>query len=205
MLEWIEENGAISMLLESLRENTRSYHEAIEQSRLLSSLLGPNLSRENYVQVLKVFYGFYKPLEENLVQNCKRTWLKTVIENRLKTRLILIDLAMLGQGEVSSLPLCTQLPCSDRISTCLGILYVCEGSTLGGRVIAKSLHAATGITAKSGGAFFHGYGPRTASMWKDTCRILNGVAQDNQIALPEIVMSAVETFDALNKWLTKNE
>lgn len=193
------------MLLESLRENTRACHESIEKNRLLISLLEPDLSRENYVKVLQAFYGFYKPLEEMLLQNCNSTELKSAIESRLKTRLILKDLNILGQGEVSCLPLCSQLPCADRISACLGILYVCEGSTLGGRVIAKSLHAATGITAESGGAFFNGYGADTSSMWKDTCRILNGVSQDNQIQITESVMSAVETFDTLNNWLAKNE
>lgn len=193
------------MLLESLRKNTRSCHEAIEQNRLLISLLEPDMSRENYVKVLQAFYGFYKPLEEMLLQNCSSTELKTLIESRLKTRLILKDLANLGLSEVTSINLCSELPSSNQISNCLGILYVSEGSTLGGRVIAKSLQAATGITEETGGAFFYGYGPQTSFMWKDTCRILNMVAQDNQIPVPEIVMAAVETFGTLNNWLAKNE
>ena len=47
----------------------------------------------------------------------------------------------------------------------VGALYVIEGSTLGGKVIARQLAAHLGLNAAKGARFFHGHGAATEAHW----------------------------------------
>ena len=49
----------------------------------------------------------------------------------------------------------------------LGIVYVTEGSTLGGRVILKNVQKKLGLEPGQGATYFAGYGDDTAKMWKE--------------------------------------
>ena len=55
----------------------------------------------------------------------------------------------------------------------LGCLYVLEGATLGGVLIARHVRASLGFDGDAGSAFYLGYGPRTGAMWRGFCGVLN--------------------------------
>jgi heme oxygenase len=190
------------MLLDSLRETTRPHHRAIEQNRLLAAVLRPELTRDLYVQVLAKFYGFLRPLEELLRRSSTDAGSAALLKHHVKTALLERDLAQLGIDPEAqrSLPLCDQLPASDRPAARMGILYVIEGSTLGGQVIAGAVKGSLGIDAGSGCAFFTGYGSRTRAMWKDTCRVLEEFGQGAQAEQAEILAAAADTFYRLDRW-----
>lgn len=82
----------------------------------------------------------------------------------------------------------------------LGILYVFEGATLGGRVVERHVSHRLRVTPDNGIEFFHGYGERTAEMWR-----LFGHELNRWVALhgssDEIVSGAVMCFTALEQWL----
>lgn len=196
------DNKLGTAILEALRKTTRPHHEAIEQNRLLSEVLRPTLTRDVYVEVLARFYGFLKPLEKELLLNSSAAGYGEIFESRAKTELLESDLIEMGldAGAISRIPLCTELPSCDRTSRCMGILYVIEGSTLGGQMIAAAVKKSLGIEAGSGGAYFNGYGPSTRMMWKDTCRVLEDYGQGTETERAETVAAAVDTFDKLNRW-----
>lgn len=189
------------MMLEALRETTRPHHEAIEQNRLLSQILRPTLTHEVYIEVLARFYGFLKPLETELLRMSWHGW-GEYFNGRVKTELLERDLTQMGTDveAMSRIPLCTELPACDRLSGCMGILYVIEGSTLGGQRIAAAVKKSLGIEAGSGGAYFHGYGSSTGTMWKETCRVLEEYGQGPETERAETVAAASDTFDKLNRW-----
>lgn len=190
------------MLLDSLREKTRPHHGAIEQNRLLAAVLRPELTRDLYIQVLARFYGFIKPIEELLRRNAADAGNAFLLNRHVKTALLEQDLAQLGVDAeaLRSIPLCDQLPASDRPAARMGILYVIEGSTLGGRVIAGAVRDSLGIDAGSGCAYFTGYGSSTRAMWKDTCRVLEEFGQRAQAEQSETVAAAADTFYRLDRW-----
>jgi len=190
------------MMLEALREKTRPHHRAIEQNRLLSELVRPTLTRDVYREVLARFYGFLKPLKDKLLRNGAETGYEALLRDRLRTELLERDLAQLGidADALRGIPLCTELPACDKPSRCLGILYVVEGSTLGGQMIAAAVKNSLGIDAGSGAAYFIGYGTSTRMVWEETCRVLEEFGQGTETERAEAVAAAVDTFEQLNRW-----
>jgi len=75
----------------------------------------------------------------------------------------------------------------------VGTLYVVEGSTLGGQLIAKHLAKNLGITPETGGRFFGGYGENTVNFWTDFLDFAADIDQDDALCLSAKNM-ACETF-----------
>jgi len=186
-------------ILEELREKTRSNHKAIEQNRLLASLLDPTLTEAGYVRVLRKFYGFFMPLEKRLSEACERTGLADVLKSRLKTPLLRKDLEFLTK-DLNDDFYCRKLPPLDSEAFCLGTLYVTEGSTLGGQIIVKAVESSVGVGPETGAAYFNGYGASTMILWAETCKVLEDFAQRHSSEQPHIVSAAIDTFNAMQKW-----
>ena len=78
-------------------------------------------------------------------------------------------------------------------------MYVLEGSALGGQFIARTL-AQAGLHPDRGAAYFHGWGPATARLWRETREVLN-----TQLDSPRLVelagIGARTTFDFLSAML----
>lgn len=194
------------MILELLKEKTRANHSGIEKNELLSSLMSPELSVEMYLKVLEKFYGFFSPLEKNMAAEWSRLVFDEMIKARLKTPLLEKDLSYFGWSpeKIKSVPVCSSLPGLDSEGKRIGVLYVAEGSTLGGQMIVKALKSSLGITRESGGSFFDGYGPKTAVMWGETRRIIEDFSAEREDVQSEILLSAADTFEKLKKWFEKN-
>jgi heme oxygenase len=158
-------------------------------------------SREEYVNLLKMFYGFFSPIEAAVRNHIDEKTLDDIHERRQAT-LIINDLKALGYGD--HIPVSPFVPRIDSDLRAFGALYVGEGSTLGGSIIAKmlrdnpNLHDCTHAIT-----FFDGYQDRTMAMWKKFQRHLDESFQaDHQ--QKEIVSAATETFDKMKAWLTAN-
>ena len=61
-------------------------------------------------------------------------------------------------------PLAT--PAIKNLGELIGVLYVIEGSTLGGRHILKSLSKQFALSSDEGVRFFQGYGDQTSRNWQ---------------------------------------
>ena len=111
---------------------------------------------------------------------------------RLRAHLILEDL----QVPAARLPPCPALPPLASLPQLLGAMYVVEGSTLGGQVLARQL-------TKGGldlGRYFTGYGALTGPRWKAFGQLLTAAATPT--TRDEIVQSAIHTFQQLAAWLS---
>jgi heme oxygenase (biliverdin-IX-beta and delta-forming) len=187
---------AVSSVAEMLKNETRIQHQQAED--LLVHKLSCIKSVKEYTCLLKMFYGFYHPLEETAHSFIPRSVLKN-IASRKKSAWILQDLTEVGDNDV--IPLCNHLPKIHSTEQALGCLYVLEGSTLGGRVIMKMLQAQqpqffTGEVLH----FFNGYGEETSSKWIEFKSVLDQYI-DN---VEEIVASANETFSLFHNWIKKS-
>lgn len=128
-----------------LRDGTAASHRQLEAHPWLRSLLTPQLSRTQYVAVLAAFLAWYRGLERwlplvagsQLAERSAPRW-------RYRSRLPALqrDLQVLG-AELGPFPVSNVSSESD-VSAVLGVLYVVEGSALGGRVIANRVRAALG-------------------------------------------------------------
>jgi heme oxygenase len=79
-------------------------------------------------------------------------------------------------------------------------MYVLEGATLGGQLMARAAQQHLGISVASGGAFFFSYGPDLGHMWKSFGTLVQDYATSDPIA-NTIVAAACDTFETLDRWL----
>jgi heme oxygenase (biliverdin-IX-beta and delta-forming) len=187
------------VILPRLKQATAARHAAIESR---SVLLDPGLSRATYRACLHRFFGYYAPLELRLLRSQAWHGAGLGYDDRHKTPQLSQDLAALGvtPEELEQTSLCHALPDLRSTARLFGCLYVIEGATLGGQIVTRHLQADLGVTAQSGGAFFSGYAEHTGSRWKAFVvhLILYPLASG---ADDEIIASANETFETLDRWL----
>jgi heme oxygenase len=81
----------------------------------------------------------------------------------------------------------------------LGVLYVIEGSSLGGQLILKELQQRHGLTTETGARFFTGYGERISAQWRSFGDAVNTLvcAHDSRYTLD----SAKAMFRIFGDWM----
>lgn len=172
---------------EELKLQTRPLHDKLERDL---DLLRADFTRDDYTELLKRFYGIYSVLEPHLA----------LTPERRKTHKILADLDYLGVKNISDIPLCKTLPETSDESFVWGILYVLEGSTLGGQVLRKHFEEKLNLLDQ-GLSFFSGHGPLTMQMWKRFQSDLTTFGQSKKFNPKRVIQGANSTFRLLNDWL----
>ena len=182
-------------LRNELRKETKVEHEALHEHALLKPLLSSELSLNNYILVLKAFYEFYTQTEGEFrgctfgfsAESPVLVWLEKekslwgFRENKLLVRSNIFDTACFSEY--------------------VGYLYFKQGSTLGGRLISKSLEKSLGIKGGENGFFYHGYGDETGSNWK----AFEGFMEENEKKVDslKVIGSAKACFNALHEYFNE--
>lgn len=188
------------MFLKNLRNRTAACHEALEQNPLSIALLSNTVSLDDYTAYLKKLYGFIYGFEKNIF-HLLCPFLPD-IKRRTKADLIVSDLLKqnLNRGNVAVLPDSFFKNWYPTLPAAWGGMYVLEGSILGGQIIQRHLLQNMG-NGFCGSAYFTVYGKETGGLWKTFLQQLANAAQvpgDED----EIIDSAVQTFSAINTWMT---
>lgn len=181
------------MISERLKTETLSEHKEVEKALRFERSMA---SSENYKKLLQAFYAFYSPVESTLVSFSGE--LRSVgldLDHRWKVPLLKKDLQTLGMSaeEIDQLDLCKKTPPLNTLAQALGVIYVLEGSTLGGQVITKMLKEKK-ILPHEESCFHNPYGKETMPMWLHFKSILNRSRQEDHDA---IVVSAKATFECM--------
>jgi heme oxygenase (biliverdin-IX-beta and delta-forming) len=189
----------VMMILPRLRAECAAVHQALEEHLDVERWLSSSFA---YRQLLEGFWGIYSGIEPRLERAMEGFLLPMRWEERWKLPLLKADLRALGASddEIAELPVCGECPEIDSRNRALGVLYVLEGSTLGGQVISKMIFKRLGLGAEDGAAFFNGYGSDTGTKWKQFGEALTAavVSADDQ---EEVVAAAKETFGCFEEWL----
>lgn len=187
------------MLSTKLKEETKNNHQILEKA--LVSHLKAALTVQQYVNLLKLFYGYFGGLE-SLINNAIDTHSLPDSAERRKTKAIADDITGLG-GTVPIKATGNALPRITNHLEALGALYVIEGSTLGGKIISKMMQKQLGLTDK-GLSFFSSYGDSTEAMWNSFKEAL-----DSQAKNPEqeavVIAAANQTFLKFGEWFAKTQ
>ena len=180
-------------LLDRLRSATHDAHTALEDTL---ALLQPPLTRQRFVCALRGFLAFHRAWEPRAA-----AWIDpALVAPRSRVALIARDLQALGAPLSREPAEPVDLSFLSSASRAWGSLYVMEGSTLGGQVIAKALRGAS--WAPEGGlSYFNPYGRRTAAVWAEFRAALEAAAPslDEDAA----VQGARATFEALRTAVAK--
>lgn len=183
------------MVIEKLRAATKQTHEELEQA--MFPLIQGITDAKGYAKLLHLFYGYYKPLENGIDLHLDRQVLTDYNERR-KTDWILRDLEDIAQAN-KTIALDNQAPLIQSNAAAFGALYVMEGSTLGGKIICKTIGENLSIPDKKGLSFFYGYGSEAASRWKYFLSALDQYSGKPEEE--EIVSTANLVFKNFRSWI----
>lgn len=194
-------------ILEQLREQTRPAHVALEAHPLLKRLLSSRLTQRQYGQLLQSLLSFYQSLESELVPATADLLARhpdPKYRYLPRAPLLAHDCRTLGCDSPGPRhpPAALQLDGSDAYL--LGVLYVIEGSTQGGRLIARHLAQTLGISANSGASFFNIH--QLNNSWK---AFRHWLARDLECHCQDEIKSMVEganmTFSTLHTHLDQEQ
>ena len=180
-----------------LKQQTASAHRGLDTQPLLRELLSPQLTLARYVEALTVFYGFYSDYESLTLRRCAGLGLDLQVRRKLPS--LERDFAALGTSLPSRQSVGLGVAIADQ-DQALGMLYVMEGSTLGGQVIARCLSQSLGLTESHGVAYFHSYGSAVVPRWQETQAALNAF-QAHGGSVQQMVATAILAFTDLESRL----
>ena len=182
-------------LLPRLRAETRPYHDAVEANPFNQALAAGTVTAAETARFLARMYGVVQPYEQQLRAHAALFGPAWELDRRYRAPLILEDLPRLGYDGTP--PLCPNMPPLATWPQLLGAMYVLEGSTLGGQVIARQL-IKSDISANK---YFTGRADQTGRLWKVFCAQLTEAAPASDHAA--IISSAAQTFQTLATWLSQ--
>lgn len=189
---------ALNSLSGRLRQSTRALHDQVEAAVALDKKMG---TPADYRRLLERMLGLHAPYEAALAEVA---WggLDVSLPARRKTHLIAADLSDFGASadEIAGLPSLAPRPVLADVAEGLGVLYVLEGSTLGGKYILRDISARLGVRASHGGRFFASYGRRVGAMWRDCLAAIDTIRADSDAA-DRAERSAVAAFQRFEDWL----
>ena len=176
----------------ALRDATRTHHERTETAVDLATRVH---SLDAYRDMVARFLGLHAPLEDALAG---LPWDEAGLDfdGRRRTPALRADLADLDI-DPETVELCADVPQPASLAAGLGVLYVLEGASLGGQIIARDATAALGTQATR---FFRGDGREVGPMWRAFGRALDGYL-DTPERLDEATRAAAETFDLFERWM----
>ena len=158
--------------------------------------------REQYIHYLQRFLAFQEEAEHALEIPITVDAVPDWTERR-RAHLARADLATLG-APVRQFPRsCGRLPGIASHEQVLGIVYVLEGSTLGGAYLLRQL-APLGITQTHGGSYLASYGSNRGKMWQRFLFMLEE-AHLRHVKAESIAAAAIATFTAARYYLTEAE
>jgi heme oxygenase len=183
-----------------LRLETRGEHESIERNRRLRRLSERDLSVDEYIVILVRMAAFLGPLEAALAQWADRFPASIEAPARLiKTSLLRRDIAALAPQLDNGAA--TNVVRLATLESAWGSLYVFEGATLGGQIMARSLYEQFGFTAERGAAFYNSYGKQISARWQAFKAALNAEVAEDRLEESQIIAAARATFQSMNAWM----
>lgn len=182
-----------------LKSQTADLHSSIERNSLMSRVMEPDFSEQEYIRLLQKQLSFYLKVEASLHKIPRLMELLPDSKNRIKSHSLRQDLAAMNSPvleEEVHLPI-------NNLAQALGVLYVLEGSSLGGQVIARKLKD-HGFINDQNLNFFNHYGSETGVFWRRFLAFLEEQSQRDDVPHKEVVTSARKTFQSLMQHLKSN-
>jgi heme oxygenase (biliverdin-IX-beta and delta-forming) len=181
------------MDLEQLRRESLPDHDAVEQS---VPLMDDELDVDTYVSCLRKLHGIITAWEEWTAPDAP-AWIQTLLGARRRGQLLTLDLAWFGVDPPGGAK--PTLPEMRDTASLLGAMYVIEGSTLGGQLIARHVELVLALTTGQGNAYFCGHNERTGQLWKEFCDALRTKVPDGET--DTVIAAAKAMFGVFRSWM----
>ena len=176
-----------------MRNGTQDLHSQIEEFPIYSALMKDQVTLGDYAQALEALSGFYANMELQLIFGLLHHFPKYNYVSRLN--LLNHDLLALGIAkDIKPIQNIANLPNKAGI---LGLLYVVEGSTLGGQIITRHLKERLGSQISDALRFYTLDGKMQADHWAKVKQLF----RENLKESDEIVQSVIAARQAFNNLL----
>jgi heme oxygenase len=174
-----------------LRRATAPLHQRLDSLSVFARLLAGQLEAAAYAELLAAYRAVLAPLEESLYRRADLVAIVADLPARRKAVLLDQDLAALGCS-TSADSQARPLPPLDGLLRGMACLYVLEGATLGGQLLADRVPA--GLPC----AFFRAYGPLVPARWQAFKQALNRLepSADELAAMRDTACATFEAFIA---------
>jgi heme oxygenase len=172
-------------LTATLKAATQQHHDALETHPFQQRLMNGPITGMEYGRYLIQLHGLHAGLERHLFEqkpNCNA--IASVFKpHHVRVPLLLADLKSLNMndGATHLLPACIAIVehlasiAASKPTDLLGFLYVLEGSTNGGKFIARVIQAHLKLTQGVGTTYLDPHGPEQRARWTDFKRDLDAL------------------------------
>lgn len=156
-------------LHDALRQATHDSHMRLHTHPLLSPLQNDTITIRDYIYILRSFEAFYTKWN----YSCPIGYSAFAGEIS-PLALLQKDLEQFKGHDIQAFDISTKCKNSEY-DEYIGYLYLKQGSTLGGQVIAKHLEKHLGLEKNGQIFFFNAYGDQTGSRWKEFKKYLRDI------------------------------
>lgn len=188
-----------------LKDSIQDLHEAAQETRPLDAILSRGITRDEYRAVLERFYGIVVPFEAFIAANIGGFDLGRPYAEIVRRPDLERDLLFLGADAeyIAALPL-AEVDVRPDLPSALGLLYLMEGSRLGGLVIARSLQESLRVSPCHGAAYFASCG-KDPHMLNDELRnrLESWVTRTGKG--DAVISAAREGFSLMNAWMDQSQ
>ena len=153
-----------------LKKVVKNAHDKLEHQPILLQLLR-DVSIDEYANALAALHGVHAAIEKNIVDFLADQPDLFDYQSRLKIPALEEDLKALAK-----VPFISKIafPIPKNVAELVGMIYVLEGSTMGGQFLARKIGDKFPIR------FFSGYGANTAQKWQEFWVFANSVCTVEQ-------------------------
>ena len=188
-------------MIELLRARTGMHHAGLETDLRIEERLSGVVSRAKLIAGYNIFYSEFEAVLRPHLQNIS----DLTFSSRFHSRNVFDRAELACRGNPSVDPI---FPAVSTRAEALGAMYVVEGSTLGGKIILKTLRS-RGVST-DGLHFLDPYGKQAGALWRTFLSILERETAPDQTAMNDCVSGAIKafTFAAIclaEKELTRSE
>ena len=185
-----------------LREAIMTFHQEAETKGPFRHILDKNVNLEDYNKVLNRLYGFVEPAESMIWTQLGNDFFQDDYSKRRRIVHLKKDLLFLGTAEhsIGNISLCSNMSIIDNPAAALGILYLFEGSRLGGLTLTRALREKFNFQGFSGCAYFGSNGLDVPDLWKSFKDEMEKYVEHGGDG-DRIIDSASTGFRFLNKWM----
>jgi heme oxygenase len=174
--------------LSLIREATRERHQMLDESDWFTNAIQDFNAYSNHIATLE---AFYREAESSLRPFAESLTLRGFDPvGRRKGEALAAELAELSAYSKVAPDLSGAFPTLPNFSAAIGCIYVLEGSTLGGMILAGRIRKRLGWESR----FYGIYGARTSEMWQSFKAALEAARAEVDPA--SLVTAAQSVFDA---------
>lgn len=166
-------------------------------------ILDADATIDDYARYLAAMLGFHAPLEDLFAADAALEAVGFAAPSRRKSHLLVQDLHRIAPYAAPA-PRCSALPAATTLAGRIGVAYVIEGSTLGGKFVLTRLPPMLAQLRGTATAFLEGYGAATGPRWRSFGAIVDRVVATTETEV-DAIAGARDTFARLIAWLARFE